>query len=271
MISSGNLRRKTIPVNVRQMSTLIDIGKSDNRCRWYSVWAFLEAYPKDRNPYYRLIRFLQEIPGMAYIRYPIQTKFRYDDEIHKICDSHTGSSFLTWILCTPFLWARKRDSIDLCQWKPEVNFFSLKNIAYRQQPKISSYRRCGKKGGKRLIFLLFFNGCKWHKLFFFIANCQHADINQLVRRLTLDLDMYSAHGQPAWCRARPASIDAGLEDIRWIHGLGRESLMAVSYVILPNPRKKLFFENLRHLSCEHERLKNCFFRHFSKVWTFPFC
>ena len=48
---------------------LKSIRKSYNRCRWYLVWAFLEASPKDKNPYYRLIRFPSR--DMACIRYPI--------------------------------------------------------------------------------------------------------------------------------------------------------------------------------------------------------
>ena len=78
-------------------------------------------------------------------------------------------------------------------------------------------------------------------LFFFVANCQHGDRNQLVRRLTFDTDIDSAHGQPARYLARPTNIDDSLEDIRWIHGLGRESLPATSYGILPNQKKRLFF------------------------------
>ena len=76
---------------------------------------------------------------------------------------------------------------------------------------------------------------------FFVANCLHADKKQLVRRSTLDLNKDSAHGQPARCPPRPSSIDDGLEDIRWIHGLGGENLPGASYGILPNLKKYTMF------------------------------
>ena len=75
---------------------------------------------------------------------------------------------------------------------------------------------------------------------FLVANCQHGDQNQLVRRLTFDTDIDSAHGQPARYLARPTNIDDSLEYIRWIHGLWRESLPATSYGILPNQKKVVF-------------------------------
>ena len=53
--------------------------------------------------------------------------------------------------------------------------------------------------------------------------------------------MESTHGQPASCRARPMTVDDGLEDIRWIRGLGGEKLPAASYALLPNLKKGLFF------------------------------
>ena len=98
------------------------------------------------------------------------------------------------------------------------------------------------KRGKNIVFcLLFLNGCRRRNLFFLVASCQHADKNQLVRRYTLDLDIGSAHGQPAWCRARPTSLDDDLVDVRWIHGLGGESLPTASYGILPHLKKKVFY------------------------------
>ena len=42
------------------------------------------------------------------------------------------------------------------------------------------------------------------------------------------------------CRARPVNVDDGLEDIRWIRGLGGK-LPAASYALLPNLKKGLFF------------------------------
>ena len=44
---------------------------------------------------------------------------------------------------------------DLCQWKREVKKFSFKNIAFKEQPKISPYRRCGEKGEKIFFFFFF--------------------------------------------------------------------------------------------------------------------
>ena len=37
------------------------------------------------------------------------------------------------------------------------------------------------------------------------------------------------------------NVDDGLEDIRWIRGLGSEKLPAASYALLPNLKKGLFF------------------------------
>ena len=37
------------------------------------------------------------------------------------------------------------------------------------------------------------------------------------------------------------NVDDGLEDIRWIRGLGGEKLPAASYALLPNPKNHLFF------------------------------
>ena len=42
-------------------------------------------------------------------------------------------------------------------------------------------------------------------------------------------------------RARPVNVDGGLEDIRWIRGLGGEKLPAASNALLPNLKKGLYF------------------------------
>ena len=76
--------------------------------------------------------------------------------------------------------------------------------------------------------------------FFLAANCQHVDRNRLVRRSALSLDIDSGHGQPARCPAWPTNIDDGLEDIRWIHDLGGESLPAASCGILSNLERPIF-------------------------------
>ena len=44
----------------------------------------------------------------------------------------------------------------------------------------------------------------------------------------------STHSQPASCRATPMKVDDGLEDVRWVHGLGGERLLAASYALLSN-------------------------------------
>ena len=67
------------------------------------------------------------------------------------------------------------------------------------------------------------------------------DQKQLTRRLAFDLDIEATHRQPASCRARPVNVDDGLEDIRWIRGLGGEKLPAASNALLSNLKKRLFF------------------------------
>ena len=96
--------------------------------------------------------------------------------------------------------------------------------------------------------------------FFLVAQGQHALIkNQLVRRMTLDPNIGSAHGQPARCPARPTSIDDGLEDIRWIHDLGVDSFAGGVLRYPPTREKKKNFrhsrrmENFCLLFCPHQR------------------
>ena len=55
------------------------------------------------------------------------------------------------------------------------------------------------------------------------------------------LDIEATHSQPGSCRARPVNVDDGLEDIRWIRGLGGEKLPAASNALLPNLKKCLYF------------------------------
>ena len=83
--------------------------------------------------------------------------------------------------------------------------------------------------------------CTRRNLRFDVENCQHADQEQLTRRYAFDLDVEATHGQTGSCRARPVSADDGLEDIRWIRGLGGEKLPAASYALLPNLKNGLFF------------------------------
>ena len=141
--------------------------------------------------------------------------------------------------------------LDLCQWKREVGKICFSKILLpKNSRKIPRTDAVGKREKTCLIFFgVFFllNGCRRCNSFFLVANCQHADRNQLVRRSTLDLNIDSTHGQPARCPARPTNIDDGLEDIRWIHGLGGESLPAASYDILPNLKKKTIFCHSRRI------------------------
>ena len=123
--------------------------------------------------------------------------------------------------------------LDLCPRKREVQKSLLKNIAFKEQPKNSSYRRCGKKREKKKNLIFFPQRLQEEYIFFFVANCVHGDRNQLVRRSTLDVEIDSAHGQPAWYLAR-TNIDDGLEGISRNHGLGDESLPAGAYEILRN-------------------------------------
>ena len=83
--------------------------------------------------------------------------------------------------------------------------------------------------------------CTRRNLRFHVEKIQHADQKQLTRRQAFDLDIEATHGQPGSCRARPVNVDDGLEDIRWIRGLGGEKLPAASYALLPNLKKDLFF------------------------------
>ena len=115
----------------------------------------------------------------------------------------------------------------------------------RNRLKIRSYRRYGEHGGKknvrfsRIVFSRCCT-CTRRNLRFHVENCQHADQKQLTRRLAFDLDIEATHRQPASCRARPVNVDDGLEDIRWIRGLGGERLPAASCALLPKLKKGPF-------------------------------
>ena len=118
---------------------------------------------------------------------------------------------------------------------------SLKLLLSKNNRRYPRTAALGKKGKKGLNFSSsFLTAAGGANYFYPVANCQHADKNHLMRRSTLDLDIDSAHAQPAWGRPRPTSIDDGLEDIRRTHGLGGESLPAASYGILSNLQKTIF-------------------------------
>ena len=76
--------------------------------------------------------------------------------------------------------------------------------------------------------------------------CFHVEnFSTLIKIRTFDLDTEWTHGQSASCRARPMNVDSGLEDIRWIRGLGGKRLPAASYALLPNLIKRSTFANWR--------------------------
>ena len=85
--------------------------------------------------------------------------------------------------------------------------------------------------------------CTRRNLRFHAENFQHADQKQLTRRQAISTE--ATHGQPCSCRARPVNVDDGLEDIRWIRGLGGEKLPAASYALLPNLKKGIFLPSER--------------------------
>ena len=111
------------------------------------------------------------------------------------------------------------------------------------------------------MFIFFFaNGCRRRNLFFLVTNCQDDDKNQLVRRLTLDLNIYSSHGQPARCPARPPSIYEAFEDFRWIHGSRGRELAGGVRRHPPKPEKTSLFFAIRDFwricvifFCAHQR------------------
>ena len=51
----------------------------------------------------------------------------------------------------------------------------------------------------------------------------------------------SAHGQPTSCRARPVNVDDGLEDIRWIRGLGARTCPRGPTLFSPKPEFLFYF------------------------------
>ena len=53
--------------------------------------------------------------------------------------------------------------------------------------------------------------------------------------------MEPTHGPPGSCRSRPVNSDDGLEDIRWIRGIGGEMLPVASYALLPSLEEGLSF------------------------------
>ena len=106
---------------------------------------------------------------------------------------------------------------------------------------------------------------------FHVKNCRHADRKQLTQRYAFDLDIEATHCQPGSCSARPVNVDDGLEDTRWIRGLGGEKLPAASYALLPNLKKGLFFaigeESRIFVACFlHSSAQMCFV---SDAWPAP--
>ena len=108
------------------------------------------------------------------------------------------------------------------------------------------------------IYLLYSRGCTGRSLCFHVEKCQHADQKQAYA--TIDLDIESTLGQPAWCRARPMNEDDGIKHIRWIRGIGGERLPAASYAFLPNLKglpgifwHRRGIEIFCRLFCTHQR------------------
>ena len=101
----------------------------------------------------------------------------------------------------------------------------------------------GNTGKKKVRFsrIICSRCCTRRNLRFNVQNFQHADLKHLTRRQAFDLDIEATHGQHGSCRTRPVNVDDGLEDTRWIRGLGGEKLSAASNALLPNLQKGLFF------------------------------
>ena len=157
---------------------------------------------------------------------------------------------------------RANVSIDPWRWECEVDFFFFEEYcSIKAAEDILVPPLWENRANMFVCFSPFFfsSGCRRRSFFFFVANCQDGGWNQLVWRQTLDLEIDSTHGRPAWCQARPTGVDDRLEYIRWIHGLGGESLPVAPYGRLPN----LFFyfvcchsrriEKFCHLFCAHQR------------------
>ena len=79
-----------------------------------------------------------------------------------------------------------------------------------------------------------------HSTSYAYTNIQKHSTQQLTRRQAFNLDIEPTHGQPASYRARPVTIDDGLEDIMWIRCLGDERLPTAFYALCPNLNKLLF-------------------------------
>ena len=90
------------------------------------------------------------------------------------------------------------------------------------------------------------------------------------RRYTFDIDVESNHGQPSSCRARPVTIDDGLQNSMRIRDLGGERLPAMSHTLCPNLEKMPDFchrsgiEIFSRLFSVHQR-PNVFFLDASQV------
>ena len=71
----------------------------------------------------------------------------------------------------------------------------------------------------------------------------HAEDKQFTRPSALDLDIVSTYAQPASCRARTMNEDDGLEDIKWIRGLGAQ---VASGIVRSSPKpEKVYLRSER--------------------------
>ena len=140
---------------------------------------------------------------------------------------------------------KKKKKQDLWQWERKVWQFSLqKRLLNRNSRRYSHTAAVGTEGKNVCSYLFVQTAAGAAILFLLVANRQQAGKNQLVRRIqTFDLDIDSAHGQPAWCRARPTSVDDGLEDIVCTHDLliGGESFCRRRPTVFYPHLKKYYF------------------------------
>ena len=118
----------------------------------------------------------------------------------------------------------------------------VSSIAYRKPiHKILSYRHHGEKGKKKTLFfsIIFFHAAARGGTCAFklkIVNTPIAEAH------TTTGFRYRQRINPRPTRfTRPVNVDDGLDDIRWIRGLGGKKLPAASYALLPNMEKALFF------------------------------
>ena len=101
-----------------------------------------------------------------------------------------------------------------------------------------SYRRYGERGEKKVCFPFLFYFFTW----LHAAELVHSRWKLSTRwaqtplaTIRPSISTYRpTHGRPVSCLARPIDADDGLQDIRWIRGLGGKRLPPASYALLLN-------------------------------------